>query len=109
MLLLYLFKIPLKYVLTVTNSLLQVLTVAGLIGRLGLLAVRNVFTIAEGLVPTQLRALEENIVSGSISKLETAQTAFVKVTQTFTDLNISSINQIIFKDVTTCHGLKELL
>ena len=80
MLLLYLFKIPLKYVLTITNSLLQVLTVAGLIGPLGLLAVRNVFTIAEGRVPTQLRALEENIVSGSISKLETAQTGFVKVT-----------------------------
>ena len=52
---------------------------AGLIGPLGRLAVRNVSTIAEGLVPTLLRALEENIVSGSISKLETAQTGFVKV------------------------------
>ena len=95
MLLLYLFKIPLKYVLTVTNSLLQVLTVAGLIGRLGLLAVRNVFTIAEGLVPTQLRALEENIVSGSISKLETAQTGFVKVTHSQISIFLVEICKVI--------------
>ena len=70
---------PMKFFLIITNSLFQVLMEAGLIGPLGRLAVRNVSTIAEGLVPTLLRALEENIVSGSISKLETAQTGFVKV------------------------------